>query len=161
MLSLGPPVWVNQSLLYNPLFAKSWECVPCSTTRPWEITKMTSEWITVLNLWAIVIEVLPSCAASKASWTTYDETRFKEMLKSINVVRKSITTWLKDFFLIIPFLILNPELRLPHPIAKWMDFVSGLVLWLLVVFGLQIIVFPFPQHEFDIPKRYCFHIFVI
>ena len=86
-----------------------------------------------------------------------------EMLKLINVVRKaiSITTWLKDFFLIIPFLILNPELRLPHPIAKWMDFVSGLVLWLLVVFGLQIIVFPFPQHEFDIPERYCFHIFVI
>ena len=31
---------------------------------------MTSELITVLNLWAIVIDVRPSCAASNASCTT-------------------------------------------------------------------------------------------
>lgn len=53
-----------------PLCASSWWCVPHSLTRPfWKTTIMSALWM-VDRRWAITMQVRPSRALSRASWTT-------------------------------------------------------------------------------------------
>ena len=65
------PACLDQSFAYRPRCANNWECVPCSVTRPCEMTSILSMFCTVLSRWAMVMDVRPSCALSRASWTIW------------------------------------------------------------------------------------------
>ena len=86
--------------------------------------------MTVLNLCAIVIDVLPSCAASKASWTTYEIMKnkifvtlnFNYMYSLYNTFGK-ITNYNSIY---LPFPILNLVPMSLHQVKESLDFVPKL-----------------------------------
>ncbi|KAL7738620.1 hypothetical protein ACLKA6_006914 [Drosophila palustris] len=58
-----------------PFRAIRWSWVPCSTTMPFLRTHIKSASLTVLNRWAIVTQVRPARASSRACWTTFSLSR--------------------------------------------------------------------------------------